>query len=812
MRIRRTGIRRAWRPTSGRVSASVSCAGAGHTWRDWLFGCVAFGCACGILLVVCGRAVAQEAAEEAPAAAEETAQPAGPAGAAAPGEPAVEVPADLGAEALFADYLHFARMGAFTKADAYARALLDNADATPETLLALSEKYRNSIDTLILLVDGSTISQTAEAVLKRIREGEVLNRKNAEQITDAIGLLPGDPTQRMVGVERLQHAGEYAVPWMVEYLADPSRADLHPYIQRAMAELGRDAVNPMAVALGIDQDPVKQSLMDALGLLGYPHALPYLKRVAEDPKQTESVRETAKRAIARILSQSPDAANLRAAPAFLQLAEMYYNDVDSLRPDPRAETANVWYLREEKLVAVPVPRQIYNEVECMRCCRDALGLRPDMAESVALWVAANFRREAELGMNVQSVEPDERALADATKPADFPRSLYFARCFGPRHAQMTLMRALRDRDAAVALGAVTALDGIASAQALVGPEDVKQALTAALSFPEVRVRIVAALALARSLPPQNFPGARQVVPILASALDLRGTPTVVIVDPNADSRRFLVHLIGGERARSVAADTYTDAVNEARQELTHVDLLVLATDMRDPDVADALAQRKRDDLLALAPVVLFVKPGGMGVALRVSSEEPEVARMLAPTRFTDISDDDRAKLEASLVEAWERASRYYSRRPISDDEALRLGLEAADALRMIAMSGTSVFEFGAAEAALIRATEHPVEEMRIQAASVLAWSGTSAAQSAIAKLALAADGSDAQRITAFAILADSAKRHGTRMPVDLVDAVVKAATGEAALPIRTAASQALGAFDLGGDRAASILESVSQGG
>ena len=73
---------------------------------------------------------------------------------------------------LFTDFLHSAKLGRFTAADAFGQALLDHADATPLKILALSDKDRLSIDTLQILVKNSTVGDNAARVLQLIEQGQ----------------------------------------------------------------------------------------------------------------------------------------------------------------------------------------------------------------------------------------------------------------------------------------------------------------------------------------------------------------------------------------------------------------------------------------------------------------------------------------------------------------------------------------------------------------------------------------------------------------------------------------------------------------
>src|SRR5205085_3618646 len=105
--------------------------------------------------------------------------------------------------------------------------------------------------------------------------------------------------------------------------------------------------------------------------------------------------------------------------------------------------------------------------------------------------------------------------ADATVPADFPRSIYFGRSLGPTITQLVLSRAVHDLDPTLALGAIAALNVTAGPAVMVQPANPQgTSLAEALHFPDLLVRIRAALALARSLPQEPFRWSDEVVPVL----------------------------------------------------------------------------------------------------------------------------------------------------------------------------------------------------------------------------------------------------------------------------------------------------------
>src|SRR5690606_13838113 len=138
---------------------------------------------------------------------------------------------------------------------------------------------------------------------------------------------------------------------------------------------------------------------------------------------------------------------------FFALARAYYDNTPSLAADATLDTANVWYYRDGLLEPVEAPTVIFNEIMAMRASEEALRLDPDLKPALALWIAANFKREAELPADA----------VDYTRPPDYPSALYFAQSAGAEYCQLALGRAIDDGDAAVALGCIEALHATAGA-------------------------------------------------------------------------------------------------------------------------------------------------------------------------------------------------------------------------------------------------------------------------------------------------------------------------------------------------------------
>jgi hypothetical protein len=697
------------------------------------------------------------------------------------------------------DGYHFAAIGRFNYADANFKALVDS-NPDPVALLELSRYNPARTQTLVRLVANADVGESAKLVLKILQEGERELRTDPAEIEVNIERLGGPPRVVYEATNNLKASGEYAIPHLIAYLQNPKKRDLHPAIMQLLPLMGRSALNPMVQAIQMKDQVTREVLIRALGAIGYAQAAPYLARVASADKSASSQVRTA---AAEALSQVNKTGTNDPAVLFRMLAEGYYDDAESLAADPRIDDANVWYWDEaaQELRFIPVPRAIFNDVMAMRSAEAALQLANTDAESIALWLAANFRREAKLGMDVESEAPSPLAEKDATRPENYPRSIYFARAAGPLYNHMALWRAVKDREAGVALGTIAALAATAGPVSLVGPEDYKQALIKALEFPSRLVRTKAALALARSLPTSEFAGAQNVIPALAEALGQSGQRVGVIVDPDNQTRNEFQALL-----RAMGYEVFSDAslftaMEQARK------ANVPGIDAQTPTIGEAV-KSVRDKLETSAvPIVIVSKPQQTAAAADLAVRSKGVETVVSDVLKLDAQD----KIEKTVAQRLADASAALGMKPLDAAHSVDLALQAADALRLIGVARSSVFDLGRAEGALVGALAQPNEALRIKAASVLALIGSPGAQKAIAQAALDEKNSKTQRIAAFESLADSARLNGNKLDSKLVEQVVRVAETAGDLDIRTAASQALGALNLTNNQASEIIRAQSRG-
>lgn len=682
------------------------------------------------------------------------------------------------------DGWYFAAIGRFDVANANFRALIES-DPDPVALLEYADREPKRRIMLTRLAGHPIIGDAASKILQLLMRGETAIKADPSRIKTNIGRLGEGPRAYQNALDALQESGEYAIPFFIQALQDPERRELTQAILRALPAIDRPALNPMVIALRMNDQVTKQYLIEAIEDIGYGQPVPYLKKLIEADDTPADIRQSAAQAVAaldgRALGIDPGDG---AAEAFYHLADAYYRDVPSLKVDPRLDTANVWYWRDGLLQNVPVPTAIFDEVMCMRCCAEALLLDPDMQRAQSLWVAANFRRAAQLPADA----------VDHTRPSDHPSPQYFAQTAGPSVCLQALARAVDRGEPAVALGAIEALHDTAGPATLTADASGRLPLAEALSFPDRMVRVRAGLTLAKARPTAPFQNYQNLMPVLSEALLLRGgSRYALIVDPDEASANQLSASLREMGYLTLMDAGLNEGLRKVREELPAVDVIFLASDISEPGLIAGLQQLRNEFRFAAVPVVLISKPGNRSQVEQMARADNRLAEM-AP---------NAAASEISLI--LEGVMQAAGATEITADLGDKLALEAAQVLHSLAVTDNPLFDVAAAQPALIVALETGNDALRIAAAKVLGFVCAREAQEAIAELAVSDATAETMRVRMFAALADAAKHCHNQLGDELASRIISIVEDSTNMVIREAASEALGALDLPGNLGSRII-------
>jgi hypothetical protein len=408
------------------------------------------------------------------------------------------------------DFLHYTMIGRFDLAKGYAQAILQS-NPDPVELFEKVQANPQGYDFAMRVADSAHDAELADVtkqLLAVIDQGRFARRTDARIIVEEVRRLGTTPRGKMIAIQRLRDAGEYSVPFLLDAMAEAIRGpagnnDLSAMIE-ALPQIGQPAIRPLGAALQMNNDQLKAEIIRALGQIGYPQGLPYLKYVIENSQSME-LRSLATEAIRRI---DPRAANAPAAALFYQLGEKYYYHNESLAPMQGIPFANIWFWdsQADRLTHVEVAPEYFHELMCMRCCEWSLKAQDQFGLAIGLWLAAFFKAEA-TGIPMPEYFGPTHANA-----------LVYATTAGPEYLHQALARAVNDRNAAVALGAVEALATTAGERSLMYTLGPAQPLMQALAFPDRAVRYSAAIAVGNAGPRQPFAESRLVVQNLAEAL------------------------------------------------------------------------------------------------------------------------------------------------------------------------------------------------------------------------------------------------------------------------------------------------------
>ncbi len=178
------------------------------------------------------------------------------------------------------DFLHYTKIGRLDLATGYAQAVLESKPE-PGQLFALTEANPQGYALLLKATDSAylpdELAELSKKILDIIEQGRFVRRTDPKIITEEIRRLTPTVRGRLAAVKRLKNAGEYAIVYMLDAMMDNSRKSELPNIIWALPQIGREAIRPLAAALQTKNLALKAEIIQALGRIGYPQSLSYLK-------------------------------------------------------------------------------------------------------------------------------------------------------------------------------------------------------------------------------------------------------------------------------------------------------------------------------------------------------------------------------------------------------------------------------------------------------------------------------------------------------------------------------------------------------
>jgi HEAT repeat protein len=691
------------------------------------------------------------------------------------------------AESQLRDYVHYVKIARYDLANSFGQAVVDKlakpiGKAEGDAAVSLGEfvKMLENGGEIARFEDAvgrgervAEIEKVSSALANAYSKGKLEIARNASEITKSIGLLTGTQRQRLVSRERLAAAGEYAMPQLLSAFQKRDNPALIAEVRQLMVDMGRQAARPLQAAVSGLDTGTQEAAVGVLGDIPYTSSVAVLNDLANNSK-SEPVRKAAARAMAKLGASS----NANVAGEYLKLAEAYYSGAESLTPFPKDDQQLVWnYDAQTGLVASPVNSAVFHETMAMRTAESALRADAKNQQAVALWLAADFSREI-------------NAPKDYVNPLykDRPEAMFYAAAAGTDALQAVLARALDNKDAQLARKAIAALGRTAGPAALKAAKG-RNALVEALRFPNRRVQTDAALVLAGASSNQTFDGAERVVPVLASAVREAGAKYALVIAADGEKSKMI-----GDGLRAMGYTVLPPAakagdVENAVSSVAGVDLVV--TSLNPKETASAVTTVRAHSKLSASPVLVMTDLDGVN-ELGGKYDRDAMVRIARTGISAEQAAEAVKQITASTIgEALtaEEASDYQNR--------------ALDAIKTVAVSGSTAYAVNDATAPLAAAMGDAKGGLKLKIADVLSMIGDKRAQQAVVDAALAADG--AEMVSLVNSATASAKRFGNMLDERQVKRLLEAAGKTTAGEAGTALSALLGALNLQSDRVVPLI-------
>ncbi|QOJ01526.1 MAG: HEAT repeat domain-containing protein [Phycisphaeraceae bacterium] len=613
------------------------------------------------------------------------------------------------------------------------------------------------------------VEPIAASLMRLYRAGKIELSRDADQIAEAIGLLTQTERGRLLGTERLRAAGEYAMPQLLSVMMNTRDLRERVAVQQVMSSMGPHAVQPLSAALlALEGDPVTQErIAQTLGDLGYAGAAPALAEVLERTTSAP-VKAACERALARVSSPGTRAS---AADLYTAQADRYYRESTDVTLFPGEDFQLLWDFNPSVgLTPTAIRTPVFHEAVAMRLAARSLALKGENPDAMALWVAANLKRE---------LETPEGYTNPAYAPSR-PDAMYFAVASGPEIQQRVLARSLDSRNTTLSRRAIDALSRTAGGRALWASDIGRQPLLEALRYPNRRVRYEAALVLGAARPADPFEGSDQVVGILAGSIrEARERYAAVVANNNEVYLAVRGNLEKGGFKVLPFGRTLGD-IEAPINSVPEVEVLVLANVERDRVAGIVEEARLPSARLASTPVLVIAPQDSVNDLRRQFAGETTVEVRSSGVPATAILRTVEDLVDSALGGA------------ITPDESTRYSRASLAVLRDIAIQGGRVYRIDDAATRLIDAlaADGPLS---LEIAEVLARIDQAQAQASLADAAKRAQGT--QRVDLMGKLAASARLFGNRLEARHIDDIRRYARSANAAEA-TAASALLGSLNL----------------
>ena len=650
------------------------------------------------------------------------------------------------------------------------------ANPSDTALLEIRDKYGPGI--FLHLARDPALKPVAGQLVERVTAVLQKQEQDPAFLDSLIDGLQGSPSDRETAIQMLKNLGPGTVPRILTHLGAPKPNEQPSVLVQALAQMGKPILPVLYGGLESTNDGIRDSAIQAIGLIGSNMSVPYLLDPAFDPNQPAGIRSAARTALARIMGIPTDKGDGVSPFGAAQELKKLAKDALANRivwPTLEGKT-DLWTWNEEakSVVRNKVPPTIASLYTGLLFARQAISMAPEDRAAQILFLALEFAWDAQ-------GPKDGRTDQLASGPPNGPGSVHnLALTAGPEVASGTLALGESMGNPAVEIGALRTLAAVGAREEIYGTRQSHSPLLAALNDPNPEVQYAAAVAILRSNPDMPFRGAQRIVEVLTRAISGTGSPVAVVIDSNRIEGNEMAGLLNQIGFESIAAVTGREGFEIAVGRSNVVLIAVQANVTRWP-LSQTVANLRADARTAQIPVLVFgpetVRPEITGLL----THYPQVDFMVESTTPQAVELQAGTLLKRAMATAAPPANR-----------AERIA-DATSWFAAIAKGNqTKVFNFDSAEGPLMAASTD--RAYAANALVALAAIPTGAVQRHFEQLAISERLDPAIRELAAHELAAHIQRHGLLLHSNQVAQLESAWRSAQSPELATALAAAVGAL------------------
>ena len=614
--------------------------------------------------------------------------------------------------------------------------------AKPDEAAAADLGRKFGEDLLVRLARDETIQPEGEQAAAVLLEAMDNQARDPARLMSLIGeLANSDPQQRALARRRLAEGRTAAAVALIAALANPDPAALHRQVQFALLEMRRDSEGPLLGALQSGDEGLLTRVIETLGAMRSSAATPKLVRLSIDAPSA-AVSAAAAAALARTRGSAPKPEEAR---RYLEkMFEEQLAQAQVLQP-ALDEPVRVWQWSdaERAPIAIDLPPGDAALIQASQIAAELTRVVPDSKYHRRLHLMAALEADKVLaGFDQPLPQGDGTAAALAEQE-------------GPELVEAALAEALKRDRVGAAIAAAEMLGKNADSRALIDGSGREMPLALALRHSDRRLRITAALAIARIAPRESFTGASRVAETLAHFAGTGGARRVLIGHPRGQAGQTLVGYMNEMGYEAEVAATGRGVQGQVVKNADYEFLLVSDT-LDVPPMKELVQWLRKDYRTARLPVGVLARGENLDV-LREDLEDDPLTFV-----FPEIAG---SAVAADLVRRLERIG---GRNLIGRDERLDMALDALDALAKLAAQAEPAPQYD-----VLRHEDHVLRALAVpalssRAAAVLAQLGSAKSQTALIELASQDAYPLSGRQAAAAAFAQAAARRGVLLTKDQI--------------------------------------------